>query len=107
MTSKHTPGPWRVLPEELGKPYLRVRGTRLGRRFKIANVLIHSLDGVPDTEVEETRANARLIAEAPELADSLRGLVREYESYLGGAPEPAVLVCARAVLARVDGEAPK
>lgn len=67
MTRKHTEGPWRVLPEEPDKDYSRVRGTRLGHRFKIANV--H--DGDHPREYAESQANARLIAAAPELLDAL------------------------------------
>ncbi len=63
----HTPGPWAVLPEECDKPYIRVRGRALGYRYKVANVLTPIYDGVPSKEAEETRANARLIASAPEL----------------------------------------
>lgn len=66
--AEHTPGPWAVLPEECDKPYIRVRGTRLGGRYKIANVLTPVYEGAPDREADETRANARLIAAAPDLA---------------------------------------
>lgn len=65
--SKHTPGPWSVWPEEVDKPYIRVRGTAVGGRFKIANVLTPIYEGVAQREAEQTRANARLIAAAPEL----------------------------------------
>lgn len=81
----HTPGPWRVLPEEADKDYLRVRGTRLGDRYKIANV--HAMERVagdgPAGRVRAvTHANARLIAHAPELHASLRKLLAEYEETL-------------------------
>lgn len=72
MNAQHTPGPWRVLPPELGKSYLRVRGTRLGGRYKIANVLHPDYENVPDWEAERSTANARLIAAAPELLDACR-----------------------------------
>ena len=65
--SKHTPGPWRILPEECDKPYIRVRGTVLGARYKVANVIPPSYEGVHEREAEETRANARLIAAAPKM----------------------------------------
>lgn len=69
--SAHTPGPWRVLPEEADRPYIRIRGTVLGGRYKVANVPTPVYDGVAEREVEETRANAHLIAAAPELLDAL------------------------------------
>lgn len=68
--NKHTPGPWTVLPEELDRDYIRVRGTQLGKRYKIANVPTPT-NGV-EREAEETRANARLIAAAPELLEAIQ-----------------------------------
>jgi hypothetical protein len=71
--SAHTPGPWTVLPPESGTDdYLRVRGTRLGGRYKIANVLSAVPLGANPIEAEEASANARLIAAAPELLEALR-----------------------------------
>lgn len=67
----HTPGPWQVLPEEMGKNYLRVRGTVLGLRYKIADVRNPDYEGVTDNDVQMTRANARLIAGAPEMFQAL------------------------------------
>lgn len=61
----HTPGPWRKLPEEVDKPYIRIRGTMLGGRYKVANVLTPVYEGVPEREAKETRANAALIEDAP------------------------------------------
>ncbi len=76
--SGHTLGPWRILPEECDKPYIRVRGTALGRRFKIANVITPCYEGVDSREAEETRANARLIAAAPELLEALVEFVERF-----------------------------
>lgn len=70
--SAHTPGPWKVMPEEVDKPYIRVRGTVLGGRFKIANVPTPTHDGATAHDVQETRANARLIAAAPDMLVALR-----------------------------------
>lgn len=66
MTS-YTEGPWEVKPEEIGKDYIRIRGTQLGRLYKIADVL------APENEFsfDECRANARLVAAAPELFEAL------------------------------------
>lgn len=71
---KGTRGPWRVLPEEMDKPYLRVRGTNLGCRYKIADVPSVVYEGVPDREAHETRANARLISAAPDLLEACHGV---------------------------------
>lgn len=72
---KGTPGPWEIKPEEVDRSYIRIRGTRLGGRFKVANVLSPDYDGVHHREAEETRANSRLIAAAPELLEALEMLV--------------------------------
>ncbi|AOZ65350.1 hypothetical protein [Klebsiella pneumoniae] len=69
---KGTPGPWEIKPEEVDRPYIRIRGTQLGGRFKVANVLSPDYDGVHHREADETRANARLIAAAPELLEALQ-----------------------------------
>lgn len=63
MTYKpqHTKEPWKILPEECDKPYIRIRGTQLGGRYKIANVLTPVYDGVHKREADETRENARRI----------------------------------------------
>lgn len=68
----HTLGPWVTLPEEVDKPYIRIRGTRLGGRYKVANVITPVYEGVHEREADETRANARLIAAAPELLEALK-----------------------------------
>lgn len=58
LEARPTPGPWRLMPKE-SKPYLRIRGTQLGLRFKIANVLTPSMEKRED---DETLANAEYIA---------------------------------------------
>ena len=68
---KYTPGPWQRLPEEVDKPYIRIRGTQLGGRYKVANVMTPVYDDVHPREAEETRANAALIAAAPEMLAAL------------------------------------
>jgi len=56
------------MPEEVDRDYIRIRGTIIGTRHKIANVCCIKQDGkVVQRETDEARANARLIASAPEL----------------------------------------
>lgn len=64
---KFTRGPWKVLPEEVDRPYIRIRGSVLGGRYKIANVVTPTYEGVHEREAIETRANAALISAAPDL----------------------------------------
>lgn len=72
---KFTRGPWAQMPEECDKPYIRIRGTRPGGRYKIANVLTPVYEGVHEREAAETRANALLIGAAPELLEALQKIV--------------------------------
>lgn len=75
MIPKHTPGPWKVMPEEAHRDYIRIRGTQLGCIYKIANVHVACGGGsAVQKEVDECRANARLIAAAPELLEACRAL---------------------------------
>jgi hypothetical protein len=71
MRAGFTPGAWVCLPDEADKDYLRIRGTQLGRRYKIADVHCVQYEGVHPREAEESAANARLIASAPDLLGEL------------------------------------
>lgn len=95
--SKHTQGPWALLPEECDKPYIRIRGTALGGRYKIANVLTPVYENVHAREAEETRANARLIAAAPELLEALKNFVDGCSTSVDAAAQ------ARAAIAKATG----
>ena len=88
---KGTPGPWEIKPEEVDRPYIRIRGTQWGRRFKIANVLSPNYDGVHHREANETRANACLIAAAPELLEALRDLQARACIYVDTSKAKAVI----------------
>lgn len=111
MSTKHTPGPWTVLPEEVDRDYIRVRGTRLGERYKVANVPTVTGRGVPAREADETRANARLIAAAPELLEALEvleayvanNIVTDYPT--GIDIEGTAFQRARAAIAKATGSA--
>lgn len=72
--AKFTKGPWRILPEECGKDYIRIRGTVIGERYKVANVVTPTYEGVHEMELDETRANANLIAAAPEMYEMLQAV---------------------------------
>ena len=87
MTTSHSPGPWKA-EEERGVPYLKIRGSKLGERFKIANVLEPVYEGSRQRESDETIANARLIAAAPELLEALKESLAALEWVVeqGGGP---------------------
>jgi hypothetical protein len=105
---KFTRGPWMVMPEEAEKLYIRVRGTRLGERFKIANAPFPIAD---ESEKQEALANARLIAAAPDLFEAVRLFVEEYdaadqdEGVAMMLAYNAALEAAKAALAKARGEA--
>lgn len=112
--ANHTPGPWTVLPEEADKDYLRIRGTRLGVRYKVANVHHLRFEGVHavvrERDDAESMANARLIAAAPELLEALKNLDEAY--CRSGGPltraerheDRQRLIAARAAIAKATGE---
>ena len=102
--SKHTPGPWQTMPEECDKAYIRVRGTALGNRYKVANVLTPTYEGVHQSEAEETRRNAQLIAAAPELLDALRGAVVLFGCHCNDCTALDWLSRAEAALTKAGGE---
>lgn len=39
MTAKFTKGDWKICPIEKDREYIRIRGTRIGGLYKIANVI--------------------------------------------------------------------
>jgi len=81
--SEFTKGEWIILPEEDDKEYIRIRGTVLGGRYKIANVIDlkdhHDDSKWCEIERKESMANARLIAAAPELYNMLTDVFNALE----------------------------
>lgn len=105
--SKHTPGPWWFAGMEIG--------TVPNMGIKVARV--------SGANVEEAKANGRLMSKAPELLDHLeamfelaeagevnlesdRGFGRNAEQLYAAKEMPQELVEARAFLARLKGEQP-
>lgn len=103
--SKHTPGPWWFAGMEIGTvPNMDVKVAR-----------------VSGANIEEAKANGRLMSKAPELRDHLEAVLcvaeqtnhlLDSEVYRGRSVEelyatgemPEELVAARAFLAQLDGE---
>lgn len=95
--SKHTPGPWRVEPEDdcllvLAHPY----------EFDLAVVLVAWEPLVdqqrPERNTGSMEGNARLIASAPDLLLRLRHLVRAAENRENTMGDPIRLMTAKAEL---------
>lgn len=105
----HTPAPWQVLPIEPDVPYIRVRGILAGTRYKIANVPHCNFPGISEKlanlELEETIANANLIAAAPNLLKALEDLM-SIELMVSQLTPKVVehIVQARAAIAQAKGK---
>lgn len=82
--ARFTKGVWEVKAIEDDKEYIRIRGTSLGRSFKICNV--SDLKNHHNTvaawckwEREESMANANLIAAAPKMYKMLEEIAISME----------------------------
>lgn len=98
----HTPGPWRVW--EAGKESWEIcEPSNPNRQSHFANVRVGNMWG------EEGKANARLIASAPELLEALKDLVSAEEQYVEDAkaqlddPISDAVESARAAIAKAEG----
>jgi len=105
--AKFTKGEWLILPLEDDKEYIRIRGTVLGGRYKIANVtdLKFHHDGKEWCKRErgESLANANLIAAAPDMYE----LLDEVSHVLGHELNPTSKTYIKAIkelLAKARGE---
>ncbi len=90
----HTPGPWQVThedPTQVCDSDGEMRGCS-----PIAQCTVGTK--------RERKANARLIAAAPELLDALRKLAKLYDAM--GAPRGACRILADAAIAKAKGKAP-
>lgn len=119
MSAKHTPGPWSAIyPEERvfyegtditsydvvsekTRLQLREEGRAHYGRFHedVANVAIVSTHFWRDMSDEEAKANARLIAAAPELLEALKNILTSVDFGTAAVLEPLV-VEARAAIAK-------
>jgi hypothetical protein len=96
--TKHTPGPWRAEESAHQQEFSHWIGTTslkvMPRQSTIAAVL--------NAGSEESAANARLIAAAPELLAGCRALLAIYDEHLGGSGLQGVRD-ARAAIAKAEG----
>lgn len=107
MNTKHTPGPWSIDQNDLA-----LRGQFLDINTDYAGVLVASVVDL-DYDRPECEANARLIAAAPELLESLQEILDASDAELkgqGSDHDPECPFCskadkARAVIAKATGQA--
>lgn len=91
---KHTPGPWHVGLRQAEKIVYDETG------WAIANATVYH----GESDAEQVKANARLIATAPDLLASLRRLVRMLGTNDSRLANFGEVEEARAVIAKATGE---
>jgi hypothetical protein len=107
--AKHTPGPWKLshggLPGDSG--FSIVSNNAEAENVKVA-AECWPCTIVSEDHRQELFANARLIAAAPELLESLRKAVARYEATLATCPHRdetrEELIAARAAIAKATAE---
>jgi hypothetical protein len=118
MTTRHTPGPWRVVEEYDGSRTIAIlRDFRKYTRVGLHVTADH--DWVGDASTDRLLANARLVAAAPDLLVALTRALETIRAFHGiGLPseaEPAVwalyqqspeMQAITATIAKAYGEAP-
>lgn len=98
MSVQHTPGPWKAYPIEMnhGLPYTPVA----------ANTLLAKVYSEAFGDYEQSEANARLVAAAPDLLEALRRVVNDWVAP-DGLPfedgEMPALDAARAAISKATG----
>ncbi len=75
MSAMHTPGPWRIEPNEGRFCWSQINGDGWGSLAQVCTRLVGD-----DFDHPEGVANARLIAAAPELYEALENAVNALES---------------------------
>jgi hypothetical protein len=92
-TQKHTPGPWHV-GFKPGPIVYGLQGEQVANLFE------------PLIDAEENKANARLIACAPELLEALKEMAEQFSHYCEhteDAKEIETLIKARAAISKAEG----
>ncbi len=107
MKTEHTPGPWTVAWNEDRKWCGVDCGDRADpHRAEVCSVCLENVEIDDDTQAwERAKADARLIAAAPDLLAALQGMLEHARDACALIPEHA-FARARAALARVNEENP-
>lgn len=105
MSEKWTKGPWRVSADENDTGFWGIWG---GRSTYLCRLGAGRLPLPLEPSKEESQANARLVAAAPEMAEILRELAAEAAHYIEPGPNGDFLrrlvLDAEEVLAKARGE---
>ena len=101
METKHTPGPWHVEHHSRGSCEVRITRPKESKGLGPVAYALMDLAGAMTAErISEMKANARLIAAAPELLEALQ-IAREFAAYAQA--EPADLTLIDAAIAKAVG----
>jgi hypothetical protein len=98
MTTQHTPGPWRVGD---------AAHTIFGPKQSDGSLAVTIASVAGNARMEDYRANARLIAAAPDLLAALKDITAKlasYEKFPDGSGNTATFDKARAAIAKAEGK---
>lgn len=90
MTTKHTPGPWKVIDR---RPHFGI--VQVGKGGVIATIPSNTIKSN-----DEKQANAALIAAAPELLEALIDIVQAHDVKMGKSAIELRISLARAAIAK-------
>ena len=99
MSNKHTPAPWHYSPEVSRKSNHLVYGSSEANN----NMLIANCGSFGATE-DEIKANAHLIASAPELLEALESIIAMHDKKMGKSAVDLRLGLARAAISKAKGQ---
>ena len=100
MTAKHTPGPWYT---DISDAMIAVRARHEERDYG-GGLTVAILGQFMEPGTDETHANARLIAAAPELLAALQNLVADFDKSV--ITTDPMLIEARAAIAKATAKEP-
>lgn len=100
MSAKHTPGRWWVSGADDDEVHCRIFAQDMGQNVHISLVKPPHVGGI--IPAEQLKANARLIAAAPELLEALKELADLYDTDEGCRSLPEY-IAARAAIAKAIG----
>ena len=99
MTTKHTPGPWKIVGNAISSIPAELFNVLIGIEYEDGEcpiMAVHNVNG--------DYADAKLIAAAPELLEAIKALLERYVLAIGN--EGIECLTARAAIAKATGEQP-
>ncbi len=109
--SKHTPGPWRITRTETipvsAKSLNVINPKREAKFYEIKGAQVAVVANIKEVNLrsdEQTEANARLIAAAPELLDTLESLWVEVQNHYGLIVHPELEATVVAAITKARGK---